>query len=58
MIGGAVFMFSTVNLVKEENEALDIVYSRLVEQRLIASLSDVFNFDNFNRDGTITLHDF
>ncbi len=31
MIGGAVFMFSTVSLLKEENEVLDLVYNRLVE---------------------------
>jgi len=58
MIGGAVYMNSTVNLLEEENQVLELVYKCIKDQGLIHSMTDVINFINFERDGTTTLHEF
>ena len=58
MLGGTIFLNSTVNMEKVEAEMLQTIHKQICDAGLIYTVPDLFNFINFERDGTIPLRDF
>lgn len=57
-IGSIIFSNSKTNLLHEEADVLYQVHKHIVNLGLIQSVPEIFNFINFERDGTTTLADF
>lgn len=58
MIGGTIFLNATVNMEKVEAEMVQSIHRHICDSGLIFTVPDLFNFINFERDGTIPLRDF